>query len=386
MDVSLEAYRNIVRSAARRSDIAALCGVSRAFRRAAERALYNTLHISDADPRLAETLAGSPRLAALVEALTVQVARRGAAEDEGDSEAPAGELPPLDAYWATVARALRHMPRLRHLTVDIADPAETRTAWVLGGAPGAFQLRTFQCDFDWDPALAAFLGTQHELHDLALRDYRALADPRAPPVEAPDADSDIPPPHDTPALPRLATLECTFSAAAAALAPGRPLTRLKTCFSTPDAAGKRAELAALLAALRRAARPLRALDMADARYTPSGALALLRGVAHAPAAAALRFLGTLALPVAGRKRLQLYALLMRLPHLRCVELDVSAWAPPPAAPAALRALAGELRLYCARVDTVVFVREFARTVVSAAGAGGLRVDGDARPEDFWREV
>ncbi|KAJ7879677.1 hypothetical protein B0H13DRAFT_1630665 [Mycena leptocephala] len=426
MDVSLEAYRIIVRSVGRRSDIAALCGVSRAFRNAAERALYNTLTFSDGDPRLCATLARSPRIADLVVALTVQVRRHRHDEDEdedeeeeesedeeeGDSES--GAPPTLDDYWSAVAGALRNTTRLRHLTIDIADPADSANAWVLDGC--AFQLRTFHCDFDWDHVLRAFLTTQSELRDLSLRDYRELED-NVPPVadpqsaahtDAPATDTpttDVPPhtleppiPPDTkdtiapqptpsPALPALATLECTFSEAAVALIPGRPLSRLKTCFSRPDSVGKRAELVALLGALRHSTQPIGALDIADESYTESGSMELLHRISHTHATSReLRYLGTLALPVGGRKRLHFYGLLMRLHLLRCIEVDVSAWKPAPSSSPAFRALAAELRLYCPDVATVVFVHEFERTVVSTGATGVLRIDDDASPELFWREI
>ncbi|KAJ7670104.1 hypothetical protein DFH06DRAFT_1267328 [Mycena polygramma] len=441
MDVSLEVYRNIVRSVGRRRDIAALCGVNRAFRNAAERALYNTLTVSDDDRRLCATLAESPRIAALVVALTVQTRRRdhdhGEQKDQEDHEdhdddaeesdsesggsqtssgasassrnsggrgAPA--LPALDDYWLAVAGALRNTTRLRHLTIDIADPNDSANAWVLAGCVA--QLHTFYCDFDWDLALCSFLATQSALHDLALQDYRELtvssddhpartdsqqmtASPThtlestiplvMPDTTAPDTQLQPPP------LPMLTILECTFSEAAVALIPGRPLSRLKTCFSRSDTAGKRAELTALIGALRRSTAPICALDIADAAYTESGTMELLNRVAHTPATAhALRYLGTLVLPVGGRKRLQFYGLLMRFGALRCLELDVSAWTPLPSLPAAFRALAAELRLYCPAVDTVAFVHEFDRTVVSTTATGVLQLDQDASVELLWREI
>jgi hypothetical protein len=85
------------------------------------------------------------------------------------------------------------------------------------------------------------------------------------------------------------------------------------------------------------------------------------------------------------QRLHFYGLLMRLRVLRCIEVDVSAWTPPPSSSPAYRAIAAELRLYCPAIDTVVFVQEFERTVVRAV-AGVLRIDDDASPELFWREV
>ncbi|KAJ7677138.1 hypothetical protein DFH06DRAFT_1466431 [Mycena polygramma] len=86
------------------------------------------------------------------------------------------------------------------------------------------------------------------------------------------------------------------------------------------------------------------------------------------------------------KRLQFYGLLMRFGALRCLELDVSAWMPPPSLPSAFRALAAELRLYCPAVDTVVFVHEFDRTVVSTTATGVLQLDEDASAELLWREI
>ncbi|KAJ7450973.1 hypothetical protein B0H11DRAFT_317335 [Mycena galericulata] len=435
MDVSPEAYRDIVRNVGRRSDIAALCGVCRGFRRAAERALYNTLTVSDADPRVLATLAESPRIAGLVVALTVLVRRRGSAEREdwessqegsgsdvdarsrGSSVAVASgeaEVPHLSNYWPAVGSALRHTTRLRYLTIDIADPeADGANAWLLSASQ--FQLHTFHCDFNWDHSLRAFLATQRELHDLFIRDYRepnALEVDPAMQIDPPSAPSDphrtSGPPQDTlephipldtsdttpsllppppPPLPALTTLECTFSEAAVALVPARPLSRIKTCFSHTDPPGRRAELAALLSALRLSARPIRALDIADALYTESGSMELLHRIAHSQTTAReLRYIGTLVLPVGGRKRLNFYGLLMRLHMLRCIEVDVSAWRPPPSSSPAFRALTAELRLYCPDVDTVIFVHDFERTVVNTTATRILKIDNDAVPELIWREI
>lgn len=76
---------------------------------------------------------------------------------------------------------------------------------------------------------------------------------------------------------------------------------------------------------------------------------------------------------------------MRLPQLRCIEVDVSEWDPPPTHAAALRAVAYEVRLYCPTVATIVFVYEFERHLVRVVG--GLAVyDEDAVAENLWREV
>lgn len=77
---------------------------------------------------------------------------------------------------------------------------------------------------------------------------------------------------------------------------------------------------------------------------------------------------------------------MRLGLLRCIEVDVSAWNPPPSSSPAFRALAAELRLYCHDVDTVIFVQEFERTVVNTTATRVLKIDDDAVPELIWREI
>ncbi|KAJ6467192.1 hypothetical protein C8R47DRAFT_990528 [Mycena vitilis] len=414
MEVSLEIHRNIVRSVGRRRDIAALCGVNRAFRNAAERSLYNTLTVNDEDHRLCATLVDSPRLAALVVALTVQVRPHHHQEQEGEEDEEeshslgrgASALPALDEYWPAIAGALRNTTRLRHLTIDIADPNDSANAWVLAGCVA--QLHTLYCDFDWDLALVSFLVTQSALRDLAIQDYRELdvsiddhpARTGSQEITASTThtlESTIPlvTPDTTasntqfqpPRLPMLMILECTLSEAAVALVPGRPLSRLKTCFSRSDTAGKHAELTALIGALRRSAAPICALDIADAAYTESGTMELLHRIAHTPATThALRYLGALVLPVGGRKRLQFYGQLMRFSALRCLELDVNAWTPPPSLPSAFRALAAELRLYCPAVDTVVFVRDFNRTVISTTATGVLQLDEDSSAELLWREI
>ncbi|KAJ7624598.1 hypothetical protein FB45DRAFT_869508 [Roridomyces roridus] len=387
MDVSPEVYRDIVRNVGRRSDIATLARVCKGFRIAAQRALYNTLIVGEADVELCGTLVTSPRLASLVIALTVQMGRLEEEEDEED-DAPVEETeaeerttrsssdrrrsgekssPSPNPAWTTIAGALRNTTRLRHLTVDIADLADFPNAWVLAGC--TFQLHTFHCDFDWDQPLLEFLATQTELHDLFIRDYVDLGTAQSP------------------TLPSLSALECTFTEAAATLTPGRPISRLKTCFSHTDAVGRRAELVAVLAALRLSTGPIYALDIADGIYTEPASMELLHKIAHTPATASeLRYLGTLALPVGGRKRLQFYGLLMRLRRLRCLEVDISQWSPPPTSSPALRALAAELRLYCPDVSTVVFVHEFERTVVNTTLGSVLKIDDAAAPESMWREI
>lgn len=84
------------------------------------------------------------------------------------------------------------------------------------------------------------------------------------------------------------------------------------------------------------------------------------------------------------KRLRFYGLLRRLNYLKCVEVDVSEWEPPPSIPAGVRALASELRLYCPSLQQVIFVNDFERTVITAS-RGTYAVDYDSDTENIWRE-
>lgn len=76
---------------------------------------------------------------------------------------------------------------------------------------------------------------------------------------------------------------------------------------------------------------------------------------------------------------------MRLPRLQCLEVEVTDWQPPPTGMPALRALGGELRLYCPSVTMVVFVRDFDRTVITYV-EGVCRLDTEASPELLWRDI
>ncbi|KAH7872380.1 uncharacterized protein C8R40DRAFT_1071860 [Lentinula edodes] len=530
MELSLEAYRIIVNNVRSRVDLATLCLVSKGFRRVAERALYNTLfmHETERTERICKTLVSQPRVAELVEALTIAIEegeeRRGegeapAEEDEeegggGDdeatdteeNEAQSGVLEPDDQdesmelavalalsletgphvkvpttsssararleteenLWPAISDALKKMSRLRHLSIVIdgsfSSPYSGRLAWILTDCP--FRLKSFHSDMRWDENLVRFLNVQDEIEDLYIGDYDEGEEPGEV-EESTGLDEKTPvttmssgpvgprASHNSltlspTALPHLFTLECTFSEAAIAIVPGRPVSRLKTCFSRTDPEGKRAEMKVLFEGLGKALVPAKnrssarggravqegltggsgrggwyALDIADAEYEENFAMDLLRAVVnltlvrsgsggHGRAAGAtkstgslslkgtLRYLGTLVLPVGGRERLLFYGLLMQLRYLCCVELEISAWNPSPTVvgPVAFRALGNELRLYCPGVAKIVFVSMNAgegedigeRTTVEwITGEGVARVErevmnGMSGTEGLWRDV
>ncbi|KIP07936.1 hypothetical protein PHLGIDRAFT_510813 [Phlebiopsis gigantea 11061_1 CR5-6] len=396
MELSREIHHLIVRNVTTRADLVSLTTVSKRFQHEAERALYNTLHLRGTAHIVAvcHTLGRTPRLSRLVEALSIFVAleRPEAASDDEDSdadsdaeaEAEADAAPLPVEFWDAVAAALRAVRRLRFLSIYFEQIHDTAQAWVLRGT--VFQLRTFHCDFEWDVHLAAFLRTQTDAVDLCLADYRREAGAAGGETTTAGGTAAAAATADA-TMPQLAVLECTFSEAAADLVPDRPVARVKTCFSRSDADEKRAELALLLAQLQRSRTPLRALDLGDEAYDEDFTLLLLRSMGGPSSRfSELRYLGTLVLPVDGTKRVEFYARLMRFPRLRCVELEVSKWEPPPMTPTALRALTYELRIYCSSISRVIFVYDFDRALMVVEPDGACVLDPDAATDTLWREV
>ncbi|THH07113.1 hypothetical protein EW145_g3616 [Phellinidium pouzarii] len=412
MELSREAYQLIVQNVGSRADLCTLARVSRAFQRAAERALYNTILMKRprATVDLCNTLAANVRLAVFVDALTIFVQTEsdkggdeGDGEKDDEDEEESSKSSGADAsgfpanYWEGVSAALRQMTRLRFFNLHVDGDAAY--AWILRGC--TFKLHSFHCDLVWDANLIEFLETQDQLLDLYLADY--VSPVTAAPTPQPEAGSrpqSLVPPPPSPqssapssatirasSLPALSTLECSFIDAITALVPGRPVSRVKTCFSSADTPGKTAELRQLGASLRRATGAAAAhgrvysLDLADSAYTEDFSLVVLAELSRR--LPELRYLGTLVLPV-GLERLQFFGLLMRLRKLHTVELEVSEWEPAPT-PQALRALASELRLYCSSIKCVVFVQDFERTVVRAIN-GFCAVDPEANADNLWRDV
>ncbi|KAH9849460.1 hypothetical protein C2E23DRAFT_737189 [Lenzites betulinus] len=354
-----------------RPTLVSLCTVSKQFRAAAEKLLYNTMHLTTYDftITICRLLSCTPRLACHVAALSVY--NHGDGDNEASTSEEDGPQPPdWDTYWNALSAALKNTMRLRFLSFYFAGGGQTDKAWILDGC--TFQLRTFHCDLAWDIHLQTFLGTQSRLSDLYLADFQSLA---------------IAPPISTSAfLPKLNVLECTFSEAAAALVPDRPVCRLKTCFTHSRLEEKRTELQIIAASLRQSKRRLRALDIADSSYTPEFSLEMLAAITSDPALGSeLRYLGALVLPVGGQQRLEFYGFLMRLPQLRCIEVDVSDWDPPPTHTPALRALTHELRLYCPSVTSVIYVYDFERHFVRIEGHLAT-YDEDALADGLWHEI
>ncbi|KAF5340788.1 hypothetical protein D9611_007297 [Ephemerocybe angulata] len=391
MELTLEAITIIVNNTGSRSDIAVLCRVSKTFRRVAERALYNTIYLRTPgeSQAVSNTLATCARIASLVASLTISIVEEDETEDESDEsyEDDYRDVLP-EGFWEGMAVALQKATNLRSLTIHSQGTSIPASAEILRST--TFSLRKFHCDFDWDNDLVQFLNAQTELQDLYILDFKQTLTTN-PTIQTTTTISTPPPPTSSmtlnaSAMPNLMTLECTFSEAADHIVPHRPITHLKTCFSRTEMSEKRVEMDRLFTNISLSSKALRSLDIADSSYSESFAMEILRKVVSTEVTRKdLRYLGTLVLPVEGQERLQFYGLLMKLPALKCLEVEVSAWVPPPTSTAAFRALASELRLYCLTVTSVVFVLDFERTLVTIRN-GVCAVNADAGTDLLWREM
>lgn len=286
MELSVDAYRLVIKHVESRADLSTLCRVNKGFQRAAERELYNTIYASNAweSFRICVLFSKTPRLAAIVENLTLIVG----ADDDSDSEQPSEVRLPND-FWPTVSRALRRTTGLHLLNLHLENAGDAAQAWILSGT--AFRLRHFHCDLQWNTDLVSFLNTQPGIDDLYIVDYYWSEDTAQP-------STSLSSPLDPGALPNLSTLQCTFAEAACALVPTRPVARLKTCFSKTRLVEKREELSFLFSKLMETTHPLHSLDIADSTYSDSFCMELLASVVKLQNQVhGLRYLGTLVLPV-----------------------------------------------------------------------------------------
>jgi hypothetical protein len=245
--------------------LAALSATSHSFHPAADRELYRHLDLSPSSRSLSAilTLAHTPHLAHHVRSLSLSL------------PVP---YPVLRAYARAIARALQHMPALTELHL-VLDPS---ASWILDLLPSKASypsLHTFSASFPLDAPVARFLARTPRLTSLALSTTISCS----PSAAAPSMDQ--PTPALTPAavpptsIPHLTHFSGAL-AAAAALAPGRPLVSVHALdgdLSPAAAAALGASLAVLSASTRA---PLVPLLHALAARMP--ALAYLRLTAPLP--------------------------------------------------------------------------------------------------------
>lgn len=299
MELTLEAYRNIVKNVGNRTDLATLCRVCKGFCSAAEKALYNTLSFSHTEETLIllQTLSNNAHLSELVIAVTVFLEEEEEEEEHTSSEddnSVTGALDNVfipDSFWSTIANVLKTTKNLRYLHVHLNNAVNPALAWILRGC--TFQLRKFHCEFNWDDDLVDFLYSQKILEDLHLSDYRET--PKMEGIHRGHTLKPLP-------LPSLSCLECTFSEAAMKIIPERPITHLKTCFSHSDLGEKRDEMYDLLGKMAQSRKNFRSIDLADSSYTEQFSSELLAAITvKRQLISELRYLGTLVLPINGHE-------------------------------------------------------------------------------------
>ncbi|KAI9436662.1 hypothetical protein H4582DRAFT_2112056 [Lactarius indigo] len=350
MELPLKVYSPIARHIERRADLCTLCLVSKGFRAATERELYRSLDVSEPSA-------------------TILLCNLLSCNNGTNPRAHDLFFLPSD-YWTSVSRALQRTTHLRSLRVHVSRGTPLKCAWILGNC--SFRLHTFHCDFSWDAHLVSFLSTQHLLSELHISDFNEDI-PETVSVNAGSL-------RQPRTIPNLSILDCTFTGAVGTFVPGRPVTHVKTCFSSSSIEAKRVELALLLANLRLSTQPLHSLILADESYNTAFSLELLSSLVKAfGPIPRLKFVGPLVLPVDGRERLKLYGHLAHLRELRGAELDISQWEPPLASFLGLRALARELHLYA---PSSFYPRP---TVLRAVG-GIWSAGDDITADTIWRTV
>ncbi|KIY52475.1 hypothetical protein FISHEDRAFT_35221 [Fistulina hepatica ATCC 64428] len=371
MDVSLEIRDTIILHVTKKSDVASLCRVCKAFRHSAELALYNTLIIRERDVavNIAETVANHPQISDLVEAITVSpdINTNGA-----DSSQNVTCDDSLDAFWRSISRILHYTPRLRHLNLQTST--NPSTSWILQGC--TFQLESFTCDLAWDAPLVLFLEKQADIRDLYLADFAESAQtlPSLSPL----------------ACPRLTIFECPIFASVPAFVSGRPITHLKTYWV---ASHESMAIPRFLRSLQFSLAIIRSIDVVDLDCSEEFSIEWLSLVAESPAIANLRYAGTLVLPIREQAgfaflttMLYLYAALMRFLNISAIALDVSQWYPSPVSPVAMRALANEVHLYQPSITRILFVHGDDDYSMAENIGGNFTTEGTTFGEDLWREI
>ena len=293
MDLPPQVYSSIVRRIERRADLCALCLVSKSFRAATERELYRSLDVREpsATIMLCDLLSEKPRLSQMVAEFTISINEEGLYESEINHQTHDLFSPPSD-YLVSVSRALQRTTNLRLLHIHLSRGIPLKYAWILDNC--SFRLHIFHCDFAWDPHLVSFLSTQHLLSELYISDFNEDIQENVS-INARSL-------RQARTISNLSTLNCTFTGVVGTLVPGRPVTHVKTCFSSSDLKAKRVELALLLANLRLSTKPLHSLLLADESYTTAFSLELLSSLVKAfGPIPQLRFVGPLVLPVDGRQ-------------------------------------------------------------------------------------
>lgn len=262
-----EVCARIVRHASR-SDLPALCRISKLFQEPAEQKLYQTVYLHDplqTERICSSLLAHDGKRAAYIRAINVEVDTRY------------GRYRPPEQFWRRISDVFLKADNLEFAYVG--DP-ETCRPWILDPSSVPFQLRDCLLPLAWNKHLVAFLQTQNQLRNLYVPTVDLIR----------DNDATIrriqPMPPD--GLPNLITLEAPLLVATELLS--KPLRHVQAAI---DEDGD-----IFLTFLSQAARSNTTLRSLNVHSVPDFLVSdVLRLLANSPLSAYMRHIGILHLPL-----------------------------------------------------------------------------------------
>ncbi|CDO72289.1 hypothetical protein BN946_scf184970.g141 [Trametes cinnabarina] len=318
-----EVFSVIVSYATSQRDLLALSYTSKAFQRAAEPRIYESMVLRDAQ----SIFIGCHAILAR-DAFRGPYVKRMVIYQDPRRVNPRNNLataPPQ--FWLVVQHALTKAVNLENLYIH--DPTGTHS-WIMDHDEITFQLREATLHLPWDAHIVAFLHTQRKLLSLGVG----------------DAHEDGPVyPLSPSALPILETFNGPVLVVAELL--GCPLKRIQVTAEEETAP----LIPTIVADLGRFMKLLRSLNIIG--LSEDFVLETVHLVSTSVFAPQLRYLGVLPLPTMMREWHRLYRSLMKLPALSMIELDATGMDPPPNEQFQ-RVILLELRTFCPKLQQVVF--------------------------------
>ncbi|KAI0326216.1 hypothetical protein GY45DRAFT_1374110 [Cubamyces sp. BRFM 1775] len=319
-----EIYSAIVSYASTR-DLLVLSRTSKAFQRAAEPKLYESMVLRDAQSIFLgchAILARDGFRGPYVRRMFIyQDARRATARNNLAAAPP--------QFWYVIQDALTKTSHLE--TLLIHDPT-TSHSWILNSDHFKFQLREATLRLPWDSHMVSFLQRQHKLLTLTTADIQEDEDDRRV--------GSLPPT----ALPILEVFSGPVLVVAELL--GSPLKRIQVTVDENTAP----LVPTIVADLGKIMKTLRTLSILG--LPEDFVLDTVHMLANSVLASEMRYLGILRLPMMREwDRLQRY--LMKLSALVMIEIEVTHWNPAPNE-GLQRMILHELRLFCPTLQQIVF--------------------------------
>ncbi|OSC98186.1 hypothetical protein PYCCODRAFT_1471246 [Trametes coccinea BRFM310] len=318
-----EIFSAIVSYATSQRDLLALSHTSKAFQRAAEPRIYESMILRDAQ----SAFIGCHALLARDAFRGPYVKRMVIYQDPRRVNARNNLAAAPLQFWLAIQHALTKTINLE--TLYIHDPTLSHS-WILDDQSLKFQLREATLQMPWDSHMVSFLHTQKKLLALAVIDahYDGPVYPLSPS-----------------ALPILDTFNGPVLVLPELL--GCPLKRIQMTAEQETAS----LIPTIVADLGKIMKSLRSLNIVG--LPEELVLETVHLVSNAVFASNLRYLGVLPFPIAIRQWHRLYRCLMKLPALNMIALDVGTLDPPPNEHFQ-RIILLELRTVCPKLQQVVF--------------------------------